>query len=89
MPSSKRHCARSACSDALSAGLRVFAKLRAERTFDLEGAEQRFDTALELRVVCDGICEVRAPNMFSFLRAERCHEKLPPVVHRARAHAQI
>ena len=44
-------CARSVCSDGLSAGLRVCAKLRAERTFKLEGAEQRFDTALELRVV--------------------------------------
>ena len=65
------------------------AKLRAERTFELESAEQRFDTALELRVVCDGICEVRAPNFFSFLCAERSHEKVLLVVHRARAHAQI
>ena len=81
--------ARSVGSDAFSAGLRVCAKLRAERTFKLEGTEQRFDTALELRVVCDGICEVRAPNILSFLRAERSHEKVPSGVHRTRAHAQI
>ena len=81
--------ARSVGSDAFNAGLRVCAKVRAERAFELEGAEQRFDTALELRLVCDYICEVRAPNFLSFLRAERSHEKVPPVVHRVRAHAQI
>ena len=79
--------ARSVGSDAFSAGLRVCAKLRADRTFELEGAEQRFHTAFELRLVCDGICEVRAPNFLSFLRAKRSHEKVPPVVYRTRANA--
>ena len=82
-------CARSVGSDGLSAGLRVCAKLRAKRSFKFELAQQRFDIALELRVVCDGICEVRAPNFLSLLRAERDYKKIPPVVHRARANAQI
>ena len=64
-------------------------KLRATRPFKFELAEQRFDTAHELRVVCDGICKVRAPDILSLVRAERGHEKVPQVVHRARAHAQI
>ena len=38
------------------------AKLRAERSLKFELAEQRFDTALKLRIVCDDICEVRAPS---------------------------
>ena len=65
------------------------AKLRAERSFKFELPEQRFDTALELRVVCDDICKMRTPYFLCFLRAERSHQKVPPVVHRARAHAQI
>ena len=69
--------ARSVGSHAFSAGLRMCAKLRAELAFKLEGAEQRFDTALELRVVCDGICEVRAPNFRSFFRAELALRKYP------------
>ena len=67
----------------------MYAKLRAERPIEFELAEQRFNAALDLRVVCDVICEVLAPYFLCFLRAERSHEKVPPVVHRARAHAEI
>ena len=63
------------------------AKLLAGRSFKFELAKQRFYTALELRVVCDGICKMRAPDFLSLFRAERGHEKVLPVVHRARAHA--
>ena len=74
-------------SDALSAGLRVCAKLCTDRPFEFELAEQHFNTALEHRVVCNDICEVRAPYFYRFLHAEQSHQKVPLVMHKARAHA--
>ena len=65
------------------------AKLRAKRTFEFEFAEQRFDAALELLVIGDGVCEVRAPYSLCFLRAEQSYVKVPSMVHGARAHAKI
>ena len=65
------------------------AKLRAVRTLKFELAKQRFYTTLELCVVCDNISDMRVPDFLSFFRAERNHEKVPSVVHRARAHAEV
>ena len=53
--------ARSVGSDGFSVGLRVCAILREGTSFEFELAEHRFDAALELLVISDGIRKVRAP----------------------------
>ena len=82
-------CSRSVGSDEFSAGLRVCSELRAKRTLKFEIAEHRFDDALELLVIGDGVREVLSPDFYCFLRAKRCHEKVPPIMHRACKHTKI
>ena len=88
-PSSTHQSCAQRRRDAIGVRLRVCAKLHAERFFKFKLTKQRFDSARELRVVSDGMCEVLAPYFLCFLRAERSHQKVSPVVHRARTHALI
>ena len=89
VPRANISCARRVGSNGFSAVLRVCEKLRAERTFEFKHTKHRFDAALELLVISDGVREVRAPYFLCFFLAERNHEKVPPIVHGARAHVKI